>query len=393
MKIHLKIITGALALLAFHVPVDAQDTLAAKRNKIALFIPLYLDDAFDSAGNDRYDFKTFPKQSLAGLEFYQGAQLALDSLQKEGIPLDVHIFDCKSAKESLSSILARPLFDSIQLIIGAVSNPEMKSIADAAALKNIPFISATYPNDGGVTGNPFLMILNSTLKTHVEAICKFIQKNYPTNPLLVFTKSGVQEERIKTYLADCNKNLGTTLKIKYVPLDDGITKESLITLLDSTKTTVCFAATMDDIYGKGLATQLASITKIYPSVLIGMPNWENWREFEKKDMKSLEIIYPTSFYSARTDKVSEKINDHYKTIQSRPTDQVFKGYETVYHFAKLLHLYGAEIVTHKSDKQFLVYTSYDMQPVYIDKAGVPDYFENKKIYFIKRYNAEVKLVP
>lgn len=368
-----------------------QDTLAAKRHKIAVFIPLYLDEAFDSTGKYAFDFKTFPKQSLPGIEFYQGVQLALDTLQKEGVPLDVHIFDSKSAKEPVTSILSMPLFDSVQLIIGAVGNPEMKIIADVAAIKNIPFISATYPNDAGVTGNPFLVILNATLKTHVEGVYKYVQKNYPVEPVIVFTKKGVQEERIRTYITDYSKNTGgVALKIKYISLDNGITKDSLASLLDTAVKTVCIAGTLDDFYGKGLATNLAALSSTYPCVLFGMPNWENWKELEKKDFSKLEVIYPTSFYTDRKDKVSNKINEYYKPIQSRPTDQVFKGYETIYHFSKLLHQYDIEFVTHKSDKQFTVFTPFDLQPVSAKKTGVPDYFENKKIFFIRRSNGEIK---
>lgn len=392
MRLNHKIIIASLLLLHLSFFTKAQDTI--RRNKVVLFVPLYLDDAFDSAGNYRFDFKTFPKQSLPGLEFYQGAQLALDSLQKEGIGLDVYVFDSKSQKEPIEEVLKRKLFDSVQLIVGAIGNPEMKQVAEAAALKNIPFLSATYPNDGGVTGNPFLVIMNSTLKTHVEGIYKFIQKNYATNPVLVFTKSGVQEDRIKNYLSDCSKNTGgVPLKFRYITLDDGITKDSLISLLDTSKTTVCLSATMDDIYCKGLATQLASVNKDYPSVLIGMPSWDNWKDYDWKQIKSLEVIYTSAFYSDKKDKVSAKITDYYKTIQSKPTDQVFKGYETIYHFAKLLNLYGPELVTHKSDKQFGVYSSFDFQPVMLNRnSSVPDYFENKKLVFIKRINNEIKLV-
>ena len=53
------------------------------RQKIAVFVPLYLDSAFDAMDNYRYD-KTFPKFINPGLEFYEGVQLAIDSMKKNG---------------------------------------------------------------------------------------------------------------------------------------------------------------------------------------------------------------------------------------------------------------------------------------------------------------------
>jgi hypothetical protein len=57
------------------------------KQKIAVFAPLYLDSAFDVYNTYRYD-KNFPKFINPGLEFYEGIQLALDSLTKEKVPLE-----------------------------------------------------------------------------------------------------------------------------------------------------------------------------------------------------------------------------------------------------------------------------------------------------------------
>src|SRR5687768_13262840 len=73
-----------------------------QRQHIAVFTPLYLDSAFDAAGNYRYD-KSVPKYMQPGLEYWQGVQLALDSLKKEGVGVDVHVYDTRAAKKKLES--------------------------------------------------------------------------------------------------------------------------------------------------------------------------------------------------------------------------------------------------------------------------------------------------
>jgi hypothetical protein len=63
-------------------------------------------------------------------------------------------------------------------------------------LKNIPFISATYPNDGGITANPNVVLLNSTLKAHCEAIYSDILQNHGTDKIYLCRKKGTQEDKI-----------------------------------------------------------------------------------------------------------------------------------------------------------------------------------------------------
>src|ERR1051325_1125961 len=78
-----------------------------QRQKIAVFMPMYLDSAFSFTGNYAFN-KTFPKFLNAGIEFYQGVQSALDSLQKKGTALEVYIYDSKSQTTSVAQQMRTP---------------------------------------------------------------------------------------------------------------------------------------------------------------------------------------------------------------------------------------------------------------------------------------------
>ena len=159
---------------------DSSITSAAPvaRQKIAVFVPLYLDSAFDAMGNYRYE-KTFPKFINPGLEFYEGVQLAIDSLKKNGVNLEVQIFDTRSSMVPLATQLSSISSDNTGLIIAHPSASEIRQFADVAMQKNIPFINATAPINGGVTANPFYLQLTPTLKTQIETTYKYIQKILP----------------------------------------------------------------------------------------------------------------------------------------------------------------------------------------------------------------------
>ena len=363
----------------------SQDSVA--RYQLAIFSPLFLDSAFDESSTYRYG-KSFPKFLNPGLEFYEGAELAIDSLISEGVPLDVHIYDSRSIAEGIDATVKSPEFDSIDLVIGHVNAKEARLLANAVSKKNIPFINATYPNDAGVTNNPNYIILNSTLFTHCMAMYKFIQKNYALAPVVVFRKKGAQEDRLKSYFDDITKSTSSVpLKIKYVVLDDLFTPENLKEHLNEDGSTVCIAGSLDVSFGQLLASQLASLHEQYPAVLFGMPTWWDVTDFTKPEFKGLEVFYTTPFYISDSNKLFNNILSDYKSrFYSRPTDMFFRGFETVYHFAHLLQLSGRNIGSSLSDKRFKIFTDFDVQPVLNAKTNTLDYFENKKIYFIKKVN-------
>jgi hypothetical protein len=363
----------------------SQDSLA--RYQVAIFTPLYLDSAFDETTAYRYG-KAFPKFINPGLEFYEGAELAIDSLTSEGVKLDVFIYDSRSATQGIEATVKSPQFDSIDLVIGHVNAREARLLANAVAARNIPFINATYPNDAGVTNNPNYIILNSTLYTHCAAMYKFIQKRYSLSPVVVFRKQGTQEDKLKSYFDELTKNTASVpLKIKYVTLTDLFTPDDIKEHLNPDGSTVCIAGSLDVNFGQLLTSQLASLYEQHPSVLFGMPTWWDMTDFTKPEYKSLEVYFTTPFYISDSNKLSNYILADYKSrFYSRPTDMFFRGYETVYHFAHLLQLNGRNIGSSLSDKRFRIFTDFDIQPYVNPKTNTLDYFENKKIYFIKKVN-------
>ncbi|MEJ7767739.1 MAG: amino acid ABC transporter substrate-binding protein [Chitinophagaceae bacterium] len=370
----------------------AQTAYTTSQHTIAVFVPLYLDSAFDAAGEYVYG-KNFPKFLNPGLEFYEGVQLAVDSLNKTGASLKVLIYDTRSSGQSIAKVMQRPEMSKVELIIGFVSNNEIRVLAENARMKSIPFINANIPNDAGVTNNPYYVVLNSTLRTHLQAMYKFLQKSYATSPIVVFRLKGAQEDMLKNYFTEIERSTSSvSLKLKFITLNKDFTASQLKPYLDSNRVTMCIAGSLDVQFAKLLTRHLAALNENYPSQVMGMPNWDGIKELEKKENKGLEIFYSTPFYHAKTDKVSIGITNYFKNnLYSRPTDMVFRGYECFMHFSKLLLDHGTNLGSAIGEKKYKVFTDLDIQPVFLNKQSPTlDYFENRKIYFVKMLGGVIK---
>lgn len=370
-----------------------QNDSSIKKHRIAIFTPLYLDSAFDNTGGYRYG-KTFPKFINPGLEFYEGAQLALDSLSREGVPLEVFVYDTKSTTESLAQLLIRAEKDSTEIILAHCSSNDIRPLANEGLRRNIPVINVNLPNEGGVTGNPFFVVLNSTLKTQCEGIYRHIQKYYATNEIIMFRKKGMLEDRIKNYFVDFGKStVSVPLKIKYVDVTDSFSVNQLKAQLDSNDNSLCISGSLDENFGKRLVQQLASMRKQYPVTVMGMPTWDAIKDFSKTEYKGIEIIYSTPFYHSKVDRISTDISNYFTTkMYARPSDMVFRGYEVTWKYAKMLLQYGKDISSNMGAKQKKLFTDFDIQPVLSKQNMTLDYFENRKLYFLKWQDGMIKSV-
>lgn len=397
MKIAVRFLLIALPVLCITCQTYAQNQDTTKAVKVAVFIPLYADEVFDG-GTYILDKANLPKTVLPGLEFYNGVMMAIDSLNAEGAKVEISIYDTKQANRPLSTLLRSAELNNTGLMIAAITNTaELKLFSDQALNKNIPLISATYPNYLGVVGNPFFTVLNSSFRAHLQGLYKHMQRYYSSHNIIAITqKGGPAEDYVKTYITNLNTNTRSLpLKIKWVTVDeDRLNMASLKTNLDSTKNNIVFVAAPIESFGLKIVQSLSSATS-YRITAIGMPTWDNIKELDKESCANVEIVFSTPFlYYSQNPGLSSLVNRRYQeTYYSRPSDMVFRGFEITYHFTRLLMKHRSNLVNNLTDKSFTLFNEFILEPVKLKTTSTkPDFLENKKLYFIKKQAGNVKSI-
>ncbi|MCZ2223979.1 MAG: hypothetical protein LC122_10145 [Chitinophagales bacterium] len=388
-----------LLQLTFSSKAQTNDTTSKTVYKVAVLAPIYIDSAF-SGNVFKITGNTLPRNILPGLDFYNGVMMAIDTLQKEQIPLEIIFYDTKSSTFPLKKILAQKVWDSVSLIIVSFKDRfEIKPLADFAKQKNIPIISATYPNNGGVEDNPYFVILNSTLQTHVEGLYKYVQKKYGDKNIVYIKRKGKLENEIANiFSAMKNATDATPLKYKIVELSDTFTIQQLRNSLDSLKQNVVICGSVNENFGIRLVNNLTELKKIN-TIAVGMPTWDAIKDFNKPSLdevtKGIEIVYSTPYYFKREEGFGKYLTDIYRDkFFARASDWFLKGYEATYFFCHLLIKYPTDFMNYLSvENNFKAFTDFNIQPV-LDNNEIPsiDYFENKKLYFITKQDGVIKSV-
>jgi len=364
--------------------------------KVAVFIPLYADQVFDTISYTS-DKPNLSKTVLPGLEFYNGVMMAIDSLNQDSAHIEISIYDTKQTHQSLSELMKKPELNNVGLMIAAITDAkELKIFADQALVKGVPFISATYPNYVGVSQNPNFVLLNSSFPTHLQGLYRHMQQYYSSNTIIAVTKKGATEDYIKKFITGINSTAGSVpLKIKWVNIDaNNSSLSNLKSSLDSTKNNVVFVASPLESFGLNIVKGLSS-NENYQTTAIGMPTWDGMKELDKPECKNVDIVFSTPFlYYSQNQSLSSAINKKYKEkYYSRPSDMAFKGYEITYHFTKLLQKHRDSLANNLADKDFTLFNTFRLEPVKLRPTNPkPDFIENKKLYFIKKQAGSVKSI-
>jgi len=358
---------------------------------IAIFAPFYLDSAFDAGGNYRFGTQPVPRYIAPGIEFYEGALLAMDSLDKEGISLNVKVFDTKKTGSSIYKLADSGALDSMDLILGAVSGSEYLDLAAIAKEKKIPFISASYPNDGGISDNPYVVVVNSKLNTHLQAIYNYTLRNFGTNNLLMFRRAGSADDRVGgVFKALNNSHSGAVLNIRTVMLNAPFKADDIAKSLDRNRENVIICGSLDDAFARNLIANATALAVDYKITLIGMPTWGDFPEIGRIDVKDMPVIYSSTFFNsdAANEWAAGFTRKYARNTYLAPTELAFRGFELMYLFSNLLKDgAGDSLLPALSEKKYQVLTDFDFKPIHKNKTSVtPDYYENKRIFILRQMN-------
>lgn len=391
MRLHQKVFFLLIISVSFFKIASANDTTLSPV-RIAVLAPLYLDSAFNG-----YEYKLsntkIPQFFLEGLEFYNGVMLAIDTLQKENANIEVWIYDTRKRGENAQQLIneMKPLNFSM-IIASFTSLTEQKYISEFSGQNSIPVISVTYPTDAYLNYNPFFIMINPTWKTHIDAIYDYLATNYKNQKIIYFTKNGSLETRIMEEF----KSLNTTRNINFsmIVLNDNFSDADVLKHLDSTKQNLVVCGSLNESFGSSLIKTLNDNGSSYSTIVTGMPTWNGMSETIGSSSEKIQILISTPYDYLRTTSTLNNLTEEYKANYfARPSDMVFKGFESMYHFTKLLLKYPDNFINNISDTSYTVCNDYEFAPVRLSKTSfVPDYLENKKIYFIKIVNGEIKSI-
>lgn len=367
----------------------AQDSLEI--NRVALFAPLHLDTLFDAKGSYKMD-KKVPPFVKTGIEFYQGAMMAVDSFDKEGYTMDVDVYDTRKKGFSIFSLADKGELDGVGLIIGAVSGKEYLDLATIAKEKKIPFVSVSYPNDGGITNNPWVIVANSKLNTHLQRVYNFVLRNFGTAKLTMLSRGNADKRVTDVFKSLNSSQSGQVLNMASENLTTNITNADIENLLDKDRDNLLICASLDDNFAKRVINATTALSQTYKITLVGMPTWESFIDPGKTETRNLTLAYPSTLYNPGSEEnawVKTFSTEYGKATYTKPSELAFHSFELTYIFMHLLQRFDNELMNHINDKQNHLITDFDFRPIRNKSNGV-DYYENKNVYMLKLVNGKLE---
>lgn len=369
-------------------PFDQTSNKPAKQVlDIALLLPFNAYYALDTAGNFN------PKQQgnntvLAALDFYEGVHTALEELGTKGTPLTVGVFDIGTGEDATNQLLDNPDLQNMDLIIGPINNAPLKLVAEFAKQNKIYHISPLSPATNNATQNPYYLIANPTIETHLANIYNYVahQNNPNSQRIIALCDDKPNEIKLANTLYEYSKIQKNEAPILVQQITGTANLEGA---LSATEQNYVVVTSFNEIFANTALLKLKMLAPKYPITLIGMPNWKEMETIDIEYLASLNFHYTTPIYTTDTDyKQNAFKQTFFQKYKTKPSENAILGYNLMLYIGELIKKYGSDFGKNLNDQTIRPpHIQYEFLPAapnqYSSPILKPDYLENKHVHIIK----------
>jgi len=329
-----------------------------------------------------------PLYTQISSDFYQGTIVALDSLEKKGIKVDLHLYNIASSADTSSprfdSILNSPAFARTNLIIGPPSTVHFKRVARYAALHNISIVSPIVSDNPIIQTNPLTSKATPSSSTEIEKMADFVTAHYRnSNIILLHHRDAADEvyfENFKKRFKDNMQALGKNDSANIADYSDNL--EILGHKIEQSKNNVIVVPYQGASFVAKLVNKLANSKYADDDsiVLFGMHNWLNNDNLDMANLDTLNFHFPSNDCVNYTDSCTKRFIRTYRyDYYTEPSYYACQGFDIAYFYIGLLGKYGTDMQNHLSDTKYNgVHTCFDMK-----RVGDTGGYDNKAIYILE----------
>jgi len=370
-----KIIDEAIDLDYYEgLKIDKQE----ETYRVILMLPLYLTI------NDTLDINdTIPRperiydDSERFIEFYEGALIAIDSMSKTNLSMEIIVKDTERDPDKVEEIFQELDLRNIDLIIGPVYTPCIEVASRYSRNYNIKMVSPLSENKDLLLSNPFAFQVVPSESVQLNYASSYLSRYYDKNVITI-----LQYHTDTTYIKSINadpflyqEHIEDSIKMEdycsqiidnlsnedrsedllykkiyfdeneYKRLPDDTLSLHVEDVLSVGMDNLVIILSEDPVFATDLITKLNIVSDKYQIHLFGMPHWLSSMDIPLEYLFNLNLQYFTNFrypyFDYSTPSASRFLEMYRAKYFIEPSKYSRQGYDVMLYYLNALNWFGS----------------------------------------------------
>jgi ABC-type branched-subunit amino acid transport system substrate-binding protein len=304
-----------------------------------LLLPVDLSEAFtlDSIVIDSaYVTENIDKDIKAGIDFYEGALLAVDSLRKTGANIKLKVIDLPGNDEQQMSAIWKINFDKCDAVFSMLRGKPLSTLNGILMTKDIPFVSCTPNSFSVVEKNKNAFCVQPSSRSQCSMMGEFAGTNFKSENIIVITSSLEKEQEWAYSFIKGSEKINAPVEINKLNFSlEG--RKGFSKALAAGTTNTIFVASIDEDFVTTVYSAMDSSLNIYKYKVIGLPVWQHFESLDPRTMEKFNtlIFSPDNINFSTPSAV--KFRDKFRTLFStEPADGAYLAFDSFMLFGNLI---------------------------------------------------------
>lgn len=318
------------------------------------------------------------------VEYYEGLLMAVDSLKKSGVNIDLYTYDSGNENGKLSSVLNRKELKDMNIIFGPMYATHIKPLTDFAKKNNIHLVIPFSSKSSEVFTNPNVYQINTPQSYLYSEVYEHFLRKFPNANVIILQADQADKEKV-----DFIKGLEQELKnhsIPYTTISTNATPATLKSTLVTGKENIFIPTSGSNMTLTKILPQLILLVRENPEQkinLFGYPEWQTYTKDHLESFYELDTYFYSSFYTNNLFPSAVNFTNSYRKWYGKDMANSYPkfgmlGFDTGYFFLKALSRYGSNFEQHiKGINVTPIQTGFKF-----DRVNNWGGFINKKVFFV-----------
>ena len=366
---------------------------ASKRYRVALMVPLYLYDIGNIPVSKDKSNKSKKSRSMSFLQFYEGFMIAAETMERQGMKLDLTVIDVTENVSSAERALSQIENKEWDLIVGPFFGKSFAVIEEYAKANGIAVVNPLSTRRSVIEDSPnvvkakageigMILTISNLVKNHYSNANVFIVSrekaadtaflnqlehhlNYAVNEEV--TVSGdefLQFARNESERLEMGAHLVPTIDVEgqvYSTGDfqNGSTDKVVLSnsvkrypysemakvksQLSGVRDNVIIAYGEDNVFATQMLNTLTKTADRFPITLVCAPDWQKHEKLLVDNLLKMHAIFVSDFFVDYNNEDAKRFVLRFRQkYVTEPQQYAFEGYDVGCYFLNALMQYGSE---------------------------------------------------
>ena len=342
--------------------------------KAAVMLPFMTGDA------------TKREEQTRMVEYYEGFLMAVDSLKRQGVSVDLYTFDTKGREATINNLLSKPEMKNMDIIFGPSYPRNVGAMAQFANKHNIRLVVPFAPKVEQVFNNPQVYQVNTPQSYLYSEVYEHFVRKFSDRHIIFLNPGNVEQEKAEFINGMKNELKDNGIQYREITLGEEVDPNQVIAAMDTLTNNIFIPTSGKNMALVKLLPRLTQVLHEHPHFmmqLFGYPEWQTYTQDHLASFYELDTYFYSSFYTNNLFKEAIQFTNAYRRWYSKDMSNIFPkygmlGFDTGYYFLKGLAQEGNKLEENLNRVQVVpIQTGFKFERV--NNWGG---FINRKVFFV-----------